>query len=164
VSWTIRGESDVLIRSFSSFGPESAGLLLGGIGLIGWRRHAAASAVSTEAVEVVEPPPVVPAAQEVEAAKLAAGIDETRGTLQRIAGRLAVYRLDQGKHPDTLATLTAPTPNYPQGFLDGKPLPTDAWGRPICYQVKADGSFDLWSLGPDGVDQAGAGDDVRPKP
>jgi hypothetical protein len=37
----------------------------------------------------------------------------------------------------------------------------DAWSRELKYQHSADyQSFKLWSLGPDGADNAGGGDDI----
>ena len=55
-----------------------------------------------------------------------------------------------------------PTESYPRGFLDGPSLPADGWGRPYVYAVDEGGAgYRLRSVGADGVDQGGEGDDVR---
>ena len=85
----------------------------------------------------------------------------TRGTLDRLSTRLLVYQIDRGAYPATLEELTQPSPNYPDGYLDGEPVPMDGWGRPLGYLRGDDGSsYRVWSLGPDGVDASG--DEVVP--
>jgi len=76
---------------------------------------------------------------------------------------ITVYKLDHGAFPNALARLLEPSPSYPSGYLDGRTaLPLDAWGRDYRYAIAPDGaSCRVWSIGPDGVDQDGAGDDVR---
>jgi hypothetical protein len=57
--------------------------------------------------------------------------------------------------------LGKPTANYPDGFLGKEGLPKDGWGRAFQYTVLENGArYRLWSTGPDGVDQQGAGDDL----
>ena len=46
------------------------------------------------------------------------------------------------------------------GYLDGDTVPTDAWGRPFVYANEGE-SFRLYSTGPNGIDEGGAGDDVN---
>jgi hypothetical protein len=88
---------------------------------------------------------------------------ETRRTVLELRTALSVYKLDRGAFPDALAGLLEPSPSYPSGYLDGRTaLPLDAWGRAYRYLRAPDGaSCRVWSVGPDGVDQDGAGDDVR---
>jgi hypothetical protein len=89
----------------------------------------------------------------------------TRDGLRALRTALTVYEIDQGALPAELQRLVEPTANYPSGYLDGKTaLEPDAWGRPFRYAL-ADGgaTYRLWSLGADGVDQDGAGDDVVPR-
>ncbi len=83
--------------------------------------------------------------------------------LQDLRTALTVYKLDAGSFPDDLAKLTVPSASYPNGFLDGATeVPTDGWGRPFRYGLVEEGrSYTLWSLGPDGIDQDGKGDDVQ---
>ncbi|MCY3000639.1 MAG: type II secretion system protein GspG [Planctomycetota bacterium] len=96
-------------------------------------------------------PPEVPAS--------AAELATTKLALDRVATRLFVYQLDQGTYPEALAALTQPTESYPQGYLDGEPLPKDGWGRELLYRRDGDG-YRVWSSGADGVD--GTADDVQP--
>jgi general secretion pathway protein G len=83
--------------------------------------------------------------------------------LQAIGTALEMYRLDNFHYPSTqqgleaLSNRPSGTPaarNWnPQGYL--KSLPVDPWGTPYQYLnpgVKsADGGYDLYSLGSDGV-------------
>ena len=83
--------------------------------------------------------------------------------IQAISTALEIYRLDNSHYPSTQQGLEAltrrpsgvPVPRgwNPQGYL--KSLPVDPWGTPYQYLnpgVKAgDGSYDLYSLGSDGV-------------
>ena len=86
---------------------------------------------------------------------------ETLETLREIRTGLTVHKIDQGAFPDALARLIEPSTNYPNGYLDGETtLPPDAWGLAFRYEVQG-ASYRLWSLGLDGVDQDGAGDDVQ---
>lgn len=83
----------------------------------------------------------------------------TKQALDRVATRLFVFQLDQGMYPEALAALTQPTESYPQGYLDGEPLPKDGWSRELLYRRDGDG-YRVWSSGADGVD--GTADDVQP--
>jgi hypothetical protein len=111
---------------------------------------------SLESAQGASPAPV-----QVTVARVPA--DDTRRTLLELRTALSVYKLDHGAFPDALARLVEPAPNYPAGYLDGRDvLPVDAWGRAFRYARAADGaSGRVWSTGEDGVDQDGAGDDVR---
>ena len=89
--------------------------------------------------------------------------------LRGIGATLDLYRLDNAYYPSTEQGLEAlvskpggfPEPrNYnPDGYA--KRLPSDPWGNPYIY-VRTDRSFDLYSLGADGVDGGeGAGADIH---
>lgn len=98
--------------------------------------------------------------------------DEARTTAARsgllaIGNALDLYRLDNMIYPSTSQGLEAlvtkpggmPEPaNWnPEGYL--KKLPRDPWGRDYVYiSPGSQGSFDLYSLGPDGRD--GSGDEI----
>ena len=83
--------------------------------------------------------------------------------LQAIATALEMYRLDNFHYPSTqqgLAALSKPPSGMPaarnwnpQGYL--KNLPVDPWGTPYQFLnpgvQSIDGSYDLYSLGSDGV-------------
>lgn len=86
-----------------------------------------------------------------------------RTDIQAISTALEMYRLDNFHYPSTQQGLEAlskrpsgtPAPRNwnPQGYL--KSLPIDPWGTPYQYlnpgYKSADGSYDLYSLGADGV-------------
>ena len=100
----------------------------------------------------------------IEPAKTAASdaaVEATKGSLRYLATRIAVFQLEQEHLPQKLDDLLAPTPNYPKGFVDGDKLPTDGWQHAFAYQLSDDRAhYRLWSIGPDGVDANGSGDDL----
>lgn len=70
----------------------------------------------------------------------------TKDTLLALKVDVTVYRFDQGKYPADLATL-------------GHTSANDGWGHALVYKLTQTG-FTLYSLGPNGVDDGGAGDDI----
>lgn len=92
-----------------------------------------------------------------------AKVTAAKTDIQAIATSLEMYRLDNAHYPSTqqgleaLVHRPAGTPaarNWnPQGYL--KSLPVDPWGTPYQYLTPgvrtANGSYDLYSLGSDGV-------------
>ncbi|HKX46496.1 MAG TPA: type II secretion system protein GspG, partial [Planctomycetota bacterium] len=165
---TRRVEGGTLTRCESSFGPEiPVALVLAGA-------SAALLAPASVAPDPPEPlvwegpvefepegptdgeiPPPLPDDADARAA--------TRDALIRVRTGLQVFHYDQGgRYPDALERLLEPSADFPEGFLGGGALPVDAWGRALRYRPAADGSaYELWSTGANGVDEEGAGDDVR---
>jgi len=161
ISWRRRVEGGLYAYSESSFGPEIA-LALIGAGVGGALAIRTMSEAEDPMIIEVDPPeePVLGDAVEE---KPAAGdeAERTRAALMDVKLALVVYHGDQGRYPATLDALLLPTASFPQGFLGGEALPADGWGRALRYRPGADGGdFALWSKGPDGVDQDGAGDDL----
>jgi len=153
VVWSTVDESGMYTRMESSFGPETwIGLgALGAGAFLGFQAFQSSRVeLQTEQVHVEEvsdpgPPPAA----------------ATRDALRLLATRLAVHKLDVGRYPARLDGLLEKTANYPNGFLDGGEVPSDGWGRPFRYVPSDDfKSYRLWSVGPDGVDQDGSGDDA----
>lgn len=146
--WTRKSGAGSLTRIDGSFGLETGpGLALLAFALVagGSMRE---EVVVSQTLEL-EPP----AAGEAAA---------TRATMDYLRTRLAVYRIENGKYPAALGVLIESTHAYPKGYLKEQVLPDDAWGRPFRYGADPDGAtFRLWSVGPDGVDQQGGGDDVQ---
>jgi type II secretion system protein G len=81
-----------------------------------------------------------------------------------LEGVLELYKMDNGAYPTTAQTLSAlvvkpsiePLPSrYPAGgYLKDGHLPIDPWGNPYRYAAPGfnnPDSYDLWSLGPDGL-------------
>ena len=72
----------------------------------------------------------------------------------RLAVALAGYRADRGQYPEKLDDLT---PDYV------KSVPPDPFtDQPLIYRVTADGYL-LYSVGRNGVDDGGTGDDPEAK-
>jgi len=152
--WSKRVPGGSYSRLESSFGPETW-IALAGVGAGAAALFADDSTAAKDAV----PTPEETSVSMWESAQSATE-KVTRETLSYLATRLAVYRLEQGRFPAELPQLAEPTPAYPQGFVKAGTL-QDGWGRPFAYRVLEDGAgFRMWSLGADGADQGGLGDDV----
>jgi general secretion pathway protein G len=98
-----------------------------------------------------------------------ARISTTRTKIVRIEQALEFYQMDNARFPTTDQGLEAlankpsspPVPRAytPGGYIKNDGL-TDPWGQPFEYRIPGSNnphSFDLWSLGPDGVE---GGDDI----
>jgi len=92
--------------------------------------------------------------------------DRTHDAIEWFAPSLVRYRINVGQYPSTqqgLSALLRRPVNLPDSsawagpYLPGLP-PGDAWGQPFAYRypgVRNPASYDLWSLGPDGIDATG---------
>lgn len=147
-------QGDFALRSVTSgFGPEVPAALLVGTAVIGSAnsRERAQWAAETETEE----------AAPTEAEDAARAEDETRRALQRVRSGLGVWSaFHDGRYPETLDALTESSELLPNGVFNGEPLPVDGWGQSLGYRVE-EGGYGLWSVGPNGEDEGGAGDDVR---
>lgn len=165
-SWSRRlDDGRIWSTSTSSYGPETPMTM---VALI-LSMPRALEAASTKPTEV-EPGVVENAAVTApQAPKPAAPVESneelaTRQALIEVRAGIAVYRADAGKIPAQLALLTQPTPNFPEAFLNGKQLPQDGWKHDLVYKPEADGKkYVLYSLGANGRDESGEGDDIRLK-
>jgi hypothetical protein len=86
----------------------------------------------------------------------------TRRELQAIEQLLGKWRAERGSYPDDLADLVAEAPALPQGGA-GRLLIVDAWQNKVMYHHPSGGSvcdYDLYSLGPNGIDDHGTRDDI----
>ena len=100
----------------------------------------------------------------------AAAVDSQRQAvleeLERLATGLVVYKDEYGRYPAALGELVKPTDTWAYGFLPERRsepklgLVPDPWGQPYHYVPQGD-AYQLYSFGPNGVNDAGAGDDVR---
>jgi len=141
-------------RIESSFGPETwLGLIAGG----------GALAVGVQAHHAVTPPGAEAEAEvKDEDPERAAAVSQSAEVLSELATRLEVFRIDKGHYPAKLAELLEPTPNYPHGYLGRDDVPVDGWGRAFVYFAASDGaSYSLWSVGENGADERGSGDDIH---
>ena len=86
--------------------------------------------------------------------------DVARIQLENIATALDLYRLDVGRYPSQEEGLRAlveePTgvKRWTGPYLKDRTMPLDPWDRDYLYAIPGshDGSFDLSSLGSDGVE------------
>ena len=87
-----------------------------------------------------------------------ARVTKARGDIQAIETALTLYRLDNGRYPpsgDGLAALSE-SGDYLARVSD------DPWGQAYQYRYPGTrgGDYDLFSLGPNRVEDAGGGDDI----
>ncbi|MBI4597512.1 MAG: type II secretion system protein GspG [Candidatus Omnitrophica bacterium] len=115
-----------------------------------------------------------------QAARRRAAVAKAKGMIGSLETAIAMYNSDMGQYPATdnaalvLALQEDPqNPDWNGPYMEFKQDDVkdeeviDPWGRPYIY-VSANGgspehrpsSFDLYSLGPNGVNDAGAGDDI----
>lgn len=91
----------------------------------------------------------------------------TESDIQALSAQLLMYRARAGQLPTTdqgLSALvekpsSAPVPSLWTQLLESVPM--DGWGHPYRYAAPgkhSTNSYDLWSVGPDGVD--GTSDDI----
>lgn len=73
-----------------------------------------------------------------------------------IAGALGRYRQDRGDFPGEQEGLAVLRGKY----LDA--VPDDAWNAPYRYRRNEDGAYRLYSVGANGRDEGGQGDDIVP--
>jgi general secretion pathway protein G len=96
---------------------------------------------------------------------------ETRidGDVQAVAAQLEVYMARNGRYPTTEQGLAAlvekpakdPIPDRWTRLMDE--IPQDPWKQPYKYRYPAQKSkkpYDIYSIGKNGQDEGGAGDDI----
>lgn len=154
-SWARRVEGRIQLHSESSFGPETP-LAIAGIGML------AARGATKVADAVVERVATDATAKAVTEAAADDARNATLAALREVRTAIAVYRTQFGRAPAAAAELLKKTDAFPDGFLKSGKVPADGWGRELVYSAASDGAtYSLHSTGVDGVDQQGAGDDVR---
>ena len=90
-------------------------------------------------------------------------VSAAKAGIENISTALRLYELDMGQFPSALSGLVqnpgGGTGSWRGPYLE-KGMPKDPWGNDYVYSSPGNnntGSFDLKSLGPDGVD---SGDDI----
>jgi general secretion pathway protein G len=88
-------------------------------------------------------------------------IKASRIQIDSMSAALDLFYMDVGRYPSSSEGLTALVQNpanvtvWNGPYLKGGVLPKDAWGRAYVYrQPGQHGTFDLYSLGPDGREGA----------
>lgn len=88
---------------------------------------------------------------------------QTRLELKAIERLLGQWRAERGSYPAELTDLVAQAPGVSQGG-DGRLLILDAWQNKVMYRQPGAAAsacdYDLYSLGPNGIDDHGAQDDI----
>jgi hypothetical protein len=89
------------------------------------------------------------------------GLDDTTAELSRLQSTILVYQLETESLPMSLQDLEKPADGWPEGFLtDGLGVQPDPWGNAFIYKLDGENGFNLYSCGPNGQDDGGAGDDI----
>ena len=148
-------------RKVGAFGPEP--MILGGLGVTA---GIVALTVTGQESIVAAPPrqwtETDGAEIEVQVTGIHAHEFDTKVTLALVDVGLLLYSIDKGSEPKTLADLVKSSKAYPNGYLGETAVPKDGWGNPLHYEPGVDGEYVLYSLGPNGVDNGGEGDDILP--
>lgn len=138
----------------ASFGPETWLALTGAV-------TQAMRAMMTVTSEFADPSTIAPAGVPLGGGAGGAGpVQRTNDSLSDLRVGITIYEISIGQSPETLDALLTKTADFPQGFLDTEALPTDGWGNAFLYERQSENQFRLWSAGPNGVDEKGAGDDL----
>ncbi len=176
-SYSTESQEGIFFRTVSPFGPEAllavtAGTAMGAILFAKIKvGHAVVGANPAQAPRTRKKPQIVPLPGRKAPARKAAlpppASPATPAQKRRVqedfdllSSGLVIYKVETGSYPVSLEILLKPTPDYPHGFLpDRTALPKDPWGRPYKYQRTSSG-YRLWSVGPNGKDEGGKGDDI----
>lgn len=156
LSWSKRVGDRIYTRTESSFGPETP-LALAMIGFAATRATSTTTATTRDGAtktDVAAPAAPVTAVDEPQKSTVRA--------LRSVKTGIAVFRSQKNAVPAKLDELLQPTDSFPKGFLEGGVIPVDGWEHALVYKADvAAAKYELYSLGPNGIDDAGAGDDVR---
>jgi general secretion pathway protein G len=85
--------------------------------------------------------------------------------MQTMGTAIQMYKTDTGQLPSSLSDLLSDPgiAGWEGPYVDKGKTPRDAWKREFFYVSPGrhnEGSYDLWSAGPDGMDNQGGGDDI----
>lgn len=139
VSWTSKEPSGTWTRKTSSFGPET---WLGSVGAV-LAGSFVAQAKTARALESAEE-------------------SYARAELAALDTAVLAYQLDHGgEWPASLDELVTPGESG-EGYLRSEDALLDPWDQRYRWQLPEDpdGAARFWSIGPDGVDDGGGGDDI----
>lgn len=93
--------------------------------------------------------------------------EKTRTLLHAISNAIGEYRDHDGRLPaedgkalaDALLKSSPPVLKLPPDRLNAKGEIVDFWGRPVRYRILPDQKYVVYSVGANGRDEGGAGDD-----
>lgn len=147
LTYSVVTENGLMSESYSPVGGELLAAIAGGAAVAG----ALVFTMRAEAAPSEATPPPSPVHQ--------TPMDRARNDLNNLKAGIAVYKLEHGTLPDRLEQLLEPTETYADGFLGTRELPVDPWGNAYRYE-KTDGGYKIWSVGENGQDEGGSGDDI----
>lgn len=85
--------------------------------------------------------------------------EQALADMSEIKAAITIYRISEGDAPEALSLLVKPLADFPKGALNRPDLPVDPWGND--YRFAMDGrKAQVWSPGPNGIDEGGEGDDI----
>jgi general secretion pathway protein G len=90
-----------------------------------------------------------------------------RADLGGLLQALEAFKKDHGRYPtpdESLDALIDPSPG--RGYVISRHAITDPWGHVFVYRApgpKQEGGLMVYSRGPNGIDEGGAGDDIVPR-
>ncbi|MCB9898047.1 MAG: type II secretion system protein GspG [Planctomycetes bacterium] len=90
-------------------------------------------------------------------------IEVVQRDLRELKASLRVYKIDQNAYPADLSALLQPLQDFPEGAYPHDALPADPWGHGYLYKLVEKRGREtpmLWSVGPNGTDEGGEGDDI----
>lgn len=151
LDYMVQTENGYRMEGFGSIGSEVIAMSLGAVA-------AAGVVMSARELEKSEMSSSTPS-PDAPSRPTASPEDAAREDLKVLSSNIVLYRLENDALPNTLDDLLTPSPNYPKGLLEGAPLPIDPWGNAYLYSVSGK-DFRIWSAGPNGTDEQGAGDDL----
>lgn len=146
LSYGLKTEDGAIMEGFSPIGGEVVGIVAGAAVMGGV--VAFSTVAGMEAASPMAPAPVATSPN-----------DQARSDLNNLKSGITVYKLQNGHVPATLDELLLPTDTFPTGYLSETSLPIDPWGNAYFY-TGSDKAYKIWSAGPNGADEGGAGDDI----
>lgn len=157
-SYSSRLDGKTYTHNESSFGPEvPVAVAAMFVGVVGSFADGLGASIDAEPTPLTREPRPAEAEPAVESAESTA----TLRALRSVRTGLSIYKAQHARVPSTLDELVKGTPDFPKGFLETSAVPKDGWGHALVYGTRDDGSaFDLRSMGANGVDDHGGGDDV----
>ena len=91
--------------------------------------------------------------------------EQVMNDLRELKASIQIYKITQSNYPGSLEALLQPLDDFPNGAYLNERLPTDPWGNGYRFELamhpkKRKEMPKLWSLGPNGIDENGEGDDI----
>lgn|GEM_PF-2174341 len=91
--------------------------------------------------------------------------EQVQFDLRELKASITIFKITEGGYPDSLQDLMRPLDEYPGGVYQHDVLPLDPWGNSYRFAMETHPKKrklmpKLWSIGPNGIDENGTGDDI----